>query len=684
MEKINLNGRDYLAADTISNSAAKIGIAITTHNRQQKLNSAVSQHKKFMPDGAEIVIVDDGSEIPAYADGFKIIRNEKPLGIAAAKNQCMSYLLSKGCTEFFLFDDDCWPVADGWHNQYISSPEPHLMMLWGDDVYFNHNGLIGHRRPKGCMLYASLSAIATVGGMDLDFGRWGFEHENWSDRIHNAGLTTCRYADVESAGFLHAEDSRPGVKSSVPEHERKNSHPELAEQRRNDVYYVDLISGERLGAMKSAPKLSILIPSIGARRNTFAPKIMDAIYSQIDKLKNPSEVQVISISDNQSMTVGNKRNLMVSMSAGDYVCFIDDDDRIADDYIEQILAATRHNADTITFIADVSINGQHPKPCVYSLSFKEDSNTASGYQRMPNHICAVKRELAIRTPFPDKMCGEDADYAAMLRPLLKTEHHINKSLYFYDYSDATTETQKKERAIQSIIKQSKLPVVDVVFLSRGDTPERKKMTEDAISSCISGAGDNIVNCIVIEQAAGVKYKNAISIYPGGDFRYNAFANIGAKSGRAEYIVFANNDLIFHDGWLSELLSSKADVASPKCPNNNRQANASTLSGYANGVNFSGWCFMMKRSLWDKIGGLDEDFKYWCADDSVIEQVKKQGITPRLVPTAIVTHLTSKTGSVALPDDLTWGQVVLFEKKYGIKKFEHDSRYSDYKKRMGIA
>ena len=681
MDKINLNGRDYVAAD--AQCSGKIGIAITTHNRQGKLNSAVSQHIKFLPVGAEIVIVDDGSTVPAVADGIDIIRNEIPRGIAAAKNQCIASLVSKGCTEFFLFDDDCWPVTEGWHIPYIQSKEPHLMMLWGDDVFFTHGDIVGHRRPKGCMLYASSSAILSVGGMDHDFGRWGFEHENWSDRIYNAGLTTCRYADVAIGGLFHAEDSRPGANSSVPEKVRVDSRPDLAEQLRNENYHVDFITGDKVKKDPPQPVLSILVPSVGIRRNTFAPKIMNAIYSQVDALKNPDDVEVIFLSDNKKMTVGAKRNRLVNMATGDYVVFVDDDDRISDDYVTSILKAAENKSDVITMIAQVSINGAHPKPCHYSVSFKDDSNTASGYQRIPNHICAVRREFALRTPFPDKMCGEDADYSLMLKPLLRTESHIGKVIYFYDYSDATTETQMKGRAIRNIIQQSKKPVADIVFLSKCDTPERKKMTEDAISSCISGAGDLLVNCIVVEQAKGVRYKGATTIYPDGEFRYNAFANMGAKTGCSENIVFANNDLVFHDGWLKELVGSNSPAVSPADPNNNRQANVSNLSGFTNGVNFSGWCFMLSRELWNKIGGLDEDFKYWCADDSVIEQIRKSGNTPKLIPSAKVTHLISKTGSGELPDDLTWGQVALFEKKYGIEKFKHDTRYADYKKRKGI-
>ena len=37
---------------------------------------------------------------------------------------------------------------------------------------------------------------------------------------------------------------------------------------------------------------------------------------------------------------------------------------------------------------------------------------------------------------------------------------------------------------------------------------------------------------------------------------------------------------------------------------------------------SGWAFMMKRDLWNQIGGLDNDFDFWFADNSLIGTTKK--------------------------------------------------------------
>jgi len=51
--------------------------------------------------------------------------------------------------------------------------------------------------------------------MDPAFGLGGWEHQSWSDRIHAAGLTTWRYADVvDSADLVHSMDQHGEVEST--------------------------------------------------------------------------------------------------------------------------------------------------------------------------------------------------------------------------------------------------------------------------------------------------------------------------------------------------------------------------------------------------------------------------------------------------------------------------------------
>lgn len=451
-----------------------------------------------------------------------------------------------------------------------------------------------------------------------------------------------------------------------------------------------VIDGQRyVPAARSAERrpgiaLSILVPSVSSRRHTFAPKMIDQIFGMHEALSptDRERVEILMLTDTKSMTTGDKRNRMLELAQGEYVAFVDDDDRLDPEYLIDILAAIdEHRPDVVTFQAMVSLAGAPPKACIYSLRYQRDANRAMRYERLPNHLCAVRAELARKVGFPAKQCGEDSDYASRLRPLLTTEHYIPKPLYFYDFDPATTETQKPAMAAS---RPEVAPAVDVVFLARSDSKAKIAMTRRAIETCIAGAGSSPVNVIVVEQVEGVAYDGATMIYQPGAFNYNAFANIGARAGSAPRIMIANNDLEFGSGWLAALLAIDHPVASPVSPSDRRQRNITAVeTGDTNGRHFSGWCFMIRRSLWEKIGGFDEDFIFWCADDSVIEQVKQVGVMPVVVPTSKVWHLGSRSGGTANPA-LTWAMVHKFEQKYGKRKFENDPRYLRWKRSAGVA
>lgn len=440
--------------------------------------------------------------------------------------------------------------------------------------------------------------------------------------------------------------------------------------------------------------LSILVCSIHTRHDSFLLKIEKQIFEQYNALSEADQqrVEVLVLTDNKQMVLGHKRNTMVAMAQGKYVAFVDDDDRISDDYIQQLLDATSSDADAIVFQAKVSLNGGPAKTCYYSKDNQRDFNRPDAYYRIPNHICCVKRTLASAAKFPDILFGEDAHYAKQLLPLLETEHKINSVLYYYDYNILTTSTRVSPRKPQPVpveepepeqehveVDTSK-PIVDVVILSRADTHRELQMTQKAIDSCVEGAGDLPVNVIVIENSKNElgRYHNATTFRRTGAFNYNGFANYGAEQGQADWVMVANNDLVFEAGWLQALLDAQHDVVSPREPNDPRQVRITKNTlGDVVSTHFSGWCFMIKRTLWEHIGKFDTDVTFWCSDDAVIEQVKAAGVMPMIVYKSIVHHYVSKTlGSVPKNawNDLKWRNVYIFNKKYGKEKFISDQNY----------
>ncbi|EOH6331030.1 TPA: glycosyltransferase family 2 protein [Citrobacter koseri] len=226
-----VGGVPYVRADSVSHN--KIGIAITTHNRPDVLAKSLEQHRKYLPPGAVVFVIDDGSNPPATAPGWcNLIRHDNSKGIVASKNASLTALMDAGCEHLFLWDDDAWPIADGWHLPYIESPEPHLAYQFLDlagprklndlAVLYSDDKHVAYTGQRGVMLYYHRSAIERVGGFDWIYGRGMYEHSDLALRIHNAGLTTWVYADVTNSDkLIHSLDEYEAVDRSVPTADRK-------------------------------------------------------------------------------------------------------------------------------------------------------------------------------------------------------------------------------------------------------------------------------------------------------------------------------------------------------------------------------------------------------------------------------------------------------------------------------
>jgi hypothetical protein len=228
--QVTIDGVPYAP---VCNTVARIGIAITTHNRADVLSRAISQHKQFLPPGSLVVVIDDGSTPAASVpDGIRLIRHDKSQGIVVSKNRSLEALMDAGCEHLFLWDDDAWPIAAGWHLPYIESPEPHLAYQFLDlaghnklndmAVLYRDDRHIAYTGQRGVMLYYHRSAVEKVGGFDPVYGRGMYEHPDLALRIHNAGLTTWAFADVVgSEKLIHSLDEHELVARSVPRPDRE-------------------------------------------------------------------------------------------------------------------------------------------------------------------------------------------------------------------------------------------------------------------------------------------------------------------------------------------------------------------------------------------------------------------------------------------------------------------------------
>jgi glycosyltransferase involved in cell wall biosynthesis len=150
-------------------------------------------------------------------------------------------------------------------------------------------------------------------------------------------------------------------------------------------------------------------------------------------------VQILSFCDTKDISVGEKRNMLLRNSNGKYVCFIDDDDVVSQDYVIKILNAIQSGSDVVTFCGDYVENGINTAFSI-SMVHRGNWNENNMLYRLPNHLCPVKREIALSCLFTNKNFGEDSDYADKINQYIKNEFHLQDKLYFYMYDSSTSQT----------------------------------------------------------------------------------------------------------------------------------------------------------------------------------------------------------------------------------------------------
>jgi glycosyltransferase involved in cell wall biosynthesis len=185
--------------------------------------------------------------------------------------------------------------------------------------------------------------------------------------------------------------------------------------------------------------LSILILTLPTRIDSYA-RLIKSLNQQVIENNLINSVQILSLCDTKEISVGEKRNILLNKSCGKYVCFIDDDDMIAPNYLSKIISALSSNADVVTFCGDY-VENSIITPFSISMVHRGNFNHPNMFYRLPNHLCPVKREIALSCQFTDKNYGEDSDYAEKINNFLKNEFHIQDKLYFYMYDSNTSQTK---------------------------------------------------------------------------------------------------------------------------------------------------------------------------------------------------------------------------------------------------
>lgn len=179
---------------------------------------------------------------------------------------------------------------------------------------------------------------------------------------------------------------------------------------------------------KLEPKLSILICTIPEREH-FLNRLMDILTEQ------NGDYEILINGSNQN--IGAKRNALLAEASGEYVAFVDDDDEVSGDYIEQIMKGIQDYPDCCSLLGIMTTDGKNPEYFEHSIKYYKYRTTENKikYERYPNHLNTIRASIAKQFLFPEKNHGEDTDWATQIHKSgkIRSEFEINKPIYFYEY-----------------------------------------------------------------------------------------------------------------------------------------------------------------------------------------------------------------------------------------------------------
>lgn len=187
------------------------------------------------------------------------------------------------------------------------------------------------------------------------------------------------------------------------------------------------------------PIISILICSLWKRAGMLA-SLLSHLEEQIDSHEAKDKIEINISCDNGERSTGLKRNDLLKKARGIWVMFVDDDDTLPPYFVEELLKASESDADCFSISGIMTTNGAKEQYWEISKDFEyrtlRNDKGEEWYQRFPNHITPIKREIACQFKFPDLYTFEDYQWALAIKNsgLIKTEYRIKRHpMYHYDF-----------------------------------------------------------------------------------------------------------------------------------------------------------------------------------------------------------------------------------------------------------
>lgn len=215
-------------------------------------------------------------------------------------------------------------------------------------------------------------------------------------------------------------------------------------------------------------------------------------------------------------------------------------------------------------------------------------------------------------------------------------------------------------------------IIDLIIPSFTDS-KTALMLQTAIMTARASETEHEFNVIVVESSGSEMNvgQNMTLHFDHPQFNYNHALNLGLQMCKSDWVILANNDLLFSKNFMSEILkvsSEYPEIKSFSPWNHMYNWHSSIFSGehelycgYRIGAEIAGWCIVAKREIFD-IFKLDERVHFWYSDNVYADALIRNNIIHALVRKSCVAHLVSQTKQVS--------------------EIEARSSYEDYLKTLG--
>ena len=166
-------------------------------------------------------------------------------------------------------------------------------------------------------------------------------------------------------------------------------------------------------------KLSVLIPTVSPRESLLS-RLLWSITSQTGDFE-------IVVHGGDTIPMGDKLNRMFTVAQGEYVVCVDDDDMLADSYMEQVLPRLE-DVDFLGYRILVLRDG------AFWMEV-EHRGGVTGWGSKVRGVgpkCPIRRELALQVPFGNAYT-DDVTWSSQVGRLVRAAGFVDRPLYIYDW-----------------------------------------------------------------------------------------------------------------------------------------------------------------------------------------------------------------------------------------------------------